>query len=74
MVLADRLPKICHRCGAAYAPGSGFFVVLGAEGEGNEWTRFVCRGCASFIGAAIDGRPLFSRGERAKFEVGPEAK
>jgi hypothetical protein len=56
----------CHRCECAFEDGTGYDVTI--TGEVSR-TQQVCKSCASFIAAAIDGRPLFSRGLKAKYDT-----
>jgi len=50
----------CHRCDCAIEEDTAHTITI--NGDTSKTIR-VCVVCASFIAAAIDGRPVFSRGK-----------
>lgn len=67
--------RICHRCdGRTGKPATFLITLLDGTREGAAWTAWVCESCASFVGAAVDGRALFARGSDPKFSFGPGAE
>jgi hypothetical protein len=60
----------CYRCERQPV---AYIVTMAGAGDGESWSVELCRVCASLVGAAIDGRPIFSRGSNPKFKIGPRA-
>jgi len=55
--------ELCCRCGKNHATHE---VSIGPLGSGGVAIYRVCETCSSFVGAAVRGDPLFSRGEQGR--------
>lgn len=59
--------QLCCRCGKAHATHE--ITVEEIDGDGCAIYR-TCEVCASFVGAAVRGDPVFSRGEQRREATG----
>jgi hypothetical protein len=60
----------CWRC--EERPVQFVLHIANVDGGTHQGSRGLCVDCASFVCAAVDGRPLYCAGAKAKHSIGPE--